>query len=476
MTAAEMDCHFDAGDFDQWLTGMSTNVTEPEQVAGPSAFEVPDWGSRSPFYSAGYYQVDLDGAPASIFEPLPGLRRNSNGGPQSQVIRFSHITSHLYKTDAVQEASSQGQQPQASGSGGSDIQVVYVPYTTNVSPPTTTTPAGPTTPYPTAPSGINPEIFAGAIQVATTTAAGSSGNWPTAGTEAPHAPPPPQQFYYHPAQLPPPGYINPQAAAMVTPYYPPPPPPPHYPQPPQPPHFVQAAPPPPPPATEYLSEYPYLYRTHHTAGYSEGVNQGRNMVSQSAFDTGFPVGVDYGRRIGRILGMLEIFALLSPSPLAAEAKLRAYQELDGMALWRDDQIEEEMSKRGIGSPAGDLMAQPQTAGNGYGNPNLGYYNVYSFAAGGMGQQGQIYPFFSSYPSFIPLSLAFPPLPQSPSPFAITITISTNPNKITKKLTPILFSHRTPQKPPLHNHDQRPTRPDAKPRALPPNAHPFRASP
>ena len=384
-------------EFNQWLNEISADGAEPEQVAGPSAFEVPAWGSPSPFYSPGYYRVDLDGAPASIFEPLPGLGRNSNGSSQGQVMRSSRRNSHLYNTDAIQETSSQGQQPQASGSGGSggsDIQIVYEPYTTTVSvqsPPITTT-AGPTTHFTAAPSAINPEVFAGALQAATTATAGPSGNWPTAGTEAPYAPPPPQQFYYHPSQLPPPGYFNPQAG-MVAPYYPPPPPPPppppHYQQAAPAPHFAQAAPPPPPPGNEYLSEYPYLYRTHYSAGYSEGANQGRNMVSQSAFDVGFPAGMNYGRRIGRILGILEVLVEMNPTMLVNEAKERAYQELDGMGLWRDEQIENEMSNRGVGNPAGDLMAQQQAAMNEEGNPNLGFRNIYSSIAGGIVQPGQI---------------------------------------------------------------------------------------
>jgi hypothetical protein len=79
----------------QRVNDFWTDGPEQEQAAGPSAFEAPAWGSRSPFYSAGYYQVDLDGAPASIFHPQPGLRRQSNGSIQGQVTRFTHITTHL---------------------------------------------------------------------------------------------------------------------------------------------------------------------------------------------------------------------------------------------------------------------------------------------------------------------------------------------------------------------------------------------
>lgn len=146
------------------------------------------------------------------------------------------------------------------------------------------------------------------------------------------------------------------------------------------------------------------------------------MVAQAGFDEGFPIGVRFGLRIGRILGSLELFAALTPTALASEVKKRAYQELDFASLARDQQIEDDMRRRAFGSPAGNLLAQQEAAGNGYRNPNLGYHNIYSLNAVGFDQAGQTYPFrfrVHDLPFFFQGRF---------SASAITITITIFPNE------------------------------------------------
>ncbi|KAF7506511.1 hypothetical protein GJ744_011657 [Endocarpon pusillum] len=354
---------------------------------------IPNQGSPTPFSNSRDLETDNNAVNPSPFQEEPGQNYQGFDG-QTQDFSFPALNCAFtqYDNSGDQHVSPPGQ---------------VLPTTTA---PSVSSSYFPPAPAP-APAGINPDILAGALQVATTATGPSAPTWPVNNTTAtPFAPPHPQTFFLTAPQLTNSARLIPTTISTTAPT----------PTPTISNMVVLYRPPSPQP--ELLSEYPHLHRTHHTTGYRDGLAQGRSQTSQTGFDAGFRIGMHYGSRVGRVLGILEFALAGTTERLSHEILARAKTELEVGALVRDIEAETGIVRDGHLNPnvnvnwgmgvqnmAGNSYAAGNWNGNGNANSNAYYMGIQEAAAAAATAAGAA----GTYtPPYTTMSGA-PPPPQQP---------------------------------------------------------------